>query len=202
MLEGAEPRRVAERGVEIVGGVAGAQNEDAPRLVAPDARWPGGEQSKEHGRALAHALERSGELVEIDGALAARRWMVAGRVELRARASRRELVARDAPEVGRVDEELALRHAHGQDIGHMLVRDGVPVALPIHEAVDAANAVRDASGVVGMARKGNELALLLLGEALEGGTSAPPSLIDHAVEPRDELEAQVDPVAERPAVEE
>jgi hypothetical protein len=46
-------------------------------------------------------------------------------------------VARDAPEVGRIDEQLALRDAHGQDVGHVLVRDGVPVALPIHEAIDA-----------------------------------------------------------------
>jgi hypothetical protein len=56
-----------------------------------------------------------------------RRWMVTGGVELGAGASRSELVARDAPEVGRVDEELALRDTHGQDVGHVLVGDGVPV---------------------------------------------------------------------------
>jgi hypothetical protein len=201
VLEGAEPRCMSERGVEIVGGVAGAQNEDAPCLVSPDARGPGGEQPEEHGGTLAHALERSGELVEIDGALAAGRWMVAGGVELRARASRGELMARDAPEVGRVDEELALGDAHGHDVGHMLVGDGVPVTLPVDEAVDAAHAVGDARRVIRMAREGNEFALLL-GEALETGVAVSSSQVDDGVEPRDELDAQVVQVAERTAVEE
>jgi len=201
VLEGAEARGVAERGVEVGGVVAGAQNEDAARLVAPDANRPRGEKPEEQGRALAHALECTGELIEIDRALAARRRMVAGGVELHARASWRELVARDAPEVRRVDEELALGDAHGQDVGHVVVRDRVPVAFPIHETIDAAQAVRDASGVVGMAREGNELALLLLGESLEACAPSPPSLINDGVEPRAELEAQVGHVAERPAVE-
>src|SRR5262249_57091860 len=110
-----------------------------------------------------------GELVEIDGAFAARGRVVAGGVELVAGAARGELVAGDAAEVGGVDEQLALGDAHGQDVGHVLVGDGVAVAFPVDEAVDAANAVGDAGGVVGVARERNELVFLLLGEALEAG---------------------------------
>jgi hypothetical protein len=40
----------------------------------------------------------------------------------------RELVARDAGEVGGVDEELALRDADREQIGHVVVGDGVLVA--------------------------------------------------------------------------
>lgn len=189
MLEGAEARGVSERGVEIGGVVAGAQDEDAARLVAPDARGPGGEQPEEGGGAFSEALERGGELVEIDRAPAARRRMVAGGVELVAGASRGEFVARDAAEVGGVDEQLALGDAHGQDVGHVLVGDGVAVSLPVDEAIDAAHAVGDTGGVVGVTRQGDQRVLLLLGEALEAGAPAPPSLVDDGVEPVDELEA-------------
>src|SRR6185437_4276740 len=201
VVEGTEAGGMAERGVEIGGGVAGTQNEDAPRLVAPDARGPGGEQPEERGGPLAHALEGGGELVEIDGTRAARRGMVTGGIELRARASWRELVAGDAPKVGGIDEELALGDADGQDVGHVLVRDRVPVALPIDEAVDAANAVRDASGVVGVAWERDELALLFR-ETVEAGKPASLPQIDDAVEPLTELDAQVVHVSERAAVEE
>lgn len=37
MLEGAEPRGMRERGVEVTGGVASAEHEDAARLMTPDA---------------------------------------------------------------------------------------------------------------------------------------------------------------------
>lgn len=202
MLEGAEARGVAEGSVEIGSVVAGAQDEDAPCLVAPDARGPGGEQPEERGSALAEALKRGGELVEIDGALAPRGRMVTRGIELVAGATRGELVARDATEVGGVDEQLALGDAHGQDVGHVLVGDGVAVAVPVDEAVDAADAVGNAGGVVGVARQRNELVLLLLDEALETCAPAPPSLVDDGVEPSDELEAQVVEVAKGAAIEE
>src|SRR5262249_14783449 len=145
--------------------------------------------------ALAEALERGGELVEIDGALAPRGRMVTRWIELVAGTARGELVARDATEVGGVDEQLALGGAHGQDVGHVLVGDGVAVAVPVDEAIDAADTVGDTGGVVGVARQRNELVFLLLDEALETCAPAPSSLVDDGVEPFDELEAQVVDIA-------
>ena len=49
-------------------------------------------------------------------------------------------------------------------------RDGVAVARPVDEAVDAAQAVGDAGGVVGVPGQRQQV-LALLGEALEGGAS-------------------------------
>jgi hypothetical protein len=42
-------------------------------------------------------------------------------------------VARDAREIGGVNEELALGDADGQDVGDVLVGDGVAVAVPLDE---------------------------------------------------------------------
>ena len=87
--------------------------------------------------------------------------MRAGRRDVRAGAARRELVARDAAQVGGVDEELVLGDAHGQEVGHVLVRHGVAVAVPGDEAVDAAHAVDDPRGVVRVRGHGHERALFV-----------------------------------------
>ena len=70
-------------------------------------------------RALAHVLEGDAELIEIDLGRLSADADASRRVELEASAARRELVPRDAWRVRRVDEELALRDAHGQDVGHV-----------------------------------------------------------------------------------
>jgi hypothetical protein len=201
MLERAEPRGVRERGVEILGGVAGAQQEDAARLVPPDARRPRAQQPEEGGTARAQTFERDGELIEIEGALAARRRVEAGGVELVPGAARGELVAGDAGQIGRVDEQLALRDAHRQDVGHVVVRHGVAIARPIDEAVDAAHAIDDARRVVGVARQRQQLGLLF-GEPLEAGAAVTTPRIDDSVEPGGHLGAHVVEVAKRAAVEE
>lgn len=203
VLERAEARGVGERSVDVGGAEPGAKEENAARLVAPNAWRAGAQQTEEGGSALAHALECAGEAIEIDRTLSARRWMETGRIELEPRASRRELVARDAGEVGGVDEQLALRDAHGEDVGDVVVGDGVTVALPVDEAVDAAEAIGNARGVVGVAREGQEL-VLLVGEALEAGAplATARALIDDRVEPLGELAADIVEVVERAGVEE
>jgi Uma2 family endonuclease len=188
MLESAEPRGVPERGVEIRGGVASAQHEDAARLVAPDPWRARAQQPEERGRPRTQAVERHGELIEIHRALAARRWMEARRVELEPEAARRELVASDARQVGGVDEQLVLGDAHRQDVGHVVVGNGVAIAFPVDEAVDAAHAIEDARGVVGVARQRHEPGLLL-GKPLEARAAVAAPRVDDPVEPVDELGA-------------
>jgi hypothetical protein len=161
LLEGTEGVGMAERAVEVGGGEALAQEQDLARVVARLPRRMGAEQAGEEGRGhRAHLLESGAQLVEVDDA-AAPRLVRAGRGDVRAGAARRELVARDAAQVGGVDEELMLRDAHGQEVGHVLVRHGVTVAVPRDEAVDAAHAVDDPRGVVGVRGQGHERALLV-----------------------------------------
>ena len=201
MLEGTEPRGMRERSVEVLGGIASAEHEDAARLVTPDARGARAQQAKERGAAGPQAVERHRELVEIHRAPAARRWVESRGVELLPGAGRRKLVTGDARKVGGVDEQLALGDAHGQDVGHVVVRDGVAIARPVDEAVDAAHAVDDARGVVGVARQRHQMRLLL-GEPVEAGPTVAASRVDNPVEPIDELSAHVVEVAKRTAVEE
>jgi hypothetical protein len=151
-FEGAEARGVREGGVEIERVEACTELKDAAGLMSPDARGTCAEEAEEARGAFAHALEGDGELIEVDRALAAWRRMEAARIELLAGALRGELVARDAGEIRGVDEELPLRDADGQDVGDVVVRDGVAVALPVDEAVDAADAVDDAGCIVRMPR--------------------------------------------------
>jgi hypothetical protein len=85
----------------------------------------------------------------------------------------------------------------------VVVRDSVAIALPVDEAVDAADAVGDARRVVRVARQRHEL-VLLVGEALEAGASLPPTgaLVDDGVDPFGELAADIVDVVERARVEE
>src|ERR1035438_10205335 len=168
--------------------------------LRPSPRGGSSWRAMQIGGALAHSLEGDVELVEIDGALALGGRMEAGRVELEALPAGGELVARNATQVGRVDEELTLRDAHGQDVGHVVVGNGVAIAIPIDEAVDAAYAVDDACGIVGMTRKRDEM-LALVGEALEGRALVATAVIHDVVHPDGELAAHVVEVAKRASVE-
>lgn len=55
-----------------------------------------------------------------------------------------------------IHEELALRDAKRQDVHDVVVRDGVLVARPRDEAVDAAHAIDSARRVIGMTRQRNQ----------------------------------------------
>ena len=77
--------------------------------------------------------------------------MRAGWSDILAGAAWGQLVSRDAPQVGGVDEQLVLGDAHGQDIGDVLIGDSVAISIEGDEAVDGADAVDDAGGVVGVA---------------------------------------------------
>ena len=200
VVEGAEEGGVAERGVEIGGGEALAEQEDLAGLVAPDPRRPGAHEAEEARGVFAHLLEGAAELVEVHEAVAARARVEPGRVEPEPLAAGRELVACDAGEVGGVDEELALGDADRQDVGDVVIGHGVGVAFPGDEAVDGADAVDDPRGVVGVARQGHE-ALALTGEAIERRLAMPASLVDDGVEPVGELRPQVLEVAEGATVE-
>jgi hypothetical protein len=112
VLEHAEADGVPERGVELLGRVALAQEHDPSRLRCPRARTAGAQLAEEVGGLLAHAPEGDTQLVGVERVLVSLgRGMQPRGVELEACTARRELVARDAPQVRRVDEELALRDA-------------------------------------------------------------------------------------------
>jgi hypothetical protein len=69
VLERAERRGMTERAVELVGGVALAQEQDLAGLGGPDAGRPQAHEAEELGGVLAHVGERDAELIEIDRAL-------------------------------------------------------------------------------------------------------------------------------------
>jgi hypothetical protein len=186
--------------VDVIGGVALTEQQNLTRLIPPGSRDTEAHQTKEGGGALAHSLEGDEELVEIDRALALSRRVESGGVELEAFAASRKLVARDALQVGCVDEELLLRDPHGEDVRHVVVGNGVAIAIPIDEAIDAANAVDDTGGVVGMTRKPDQM-LALVGEALEGRALVATAGIDDGVHPDGELRAHVREVPKGSAVE-
>lgn len=110
-------------------------------------------------------------------------------------------MASDAAEIGGVDEELALSDADRQEVGDVVVGDGVAIARPVDVAIDAADAIDDASGIVVVGGEREEM-LLLVGEALEGGGAVAATLIDDTVQPVGELGLDVGEVAEGATVEE
>ena len=201
MVARAERRGVAERAFDLVGGVALAQEQDLARLRAPDPRWPEAHQAKELGGVLAHVVERDVELVEVDGTASLRRRVEPGGVELEAGTARTELVARDAPQVGGIHEQLALRDAHGQNVSDMVIGNSVVIAGPGDEAVDAAYAVDHARGVVRTPGQRDQV-VALLGESFERGALVEPAVIDDVLEPVRELRAHIVEVAKLATVEE
>src|SRR5882672_64670 len=83
----------------------------------------------------------------------------------------------------------------------MVVGDGIVIAGPGHEAVDAADAVHHARGVVRMPWQGDQV-VALLDEAIERGALVELAVIDDVLEPVRELRAHVVEVAKLAAVEE
>ena len=146
---------MGEGRAEVGGGVALAQEQDLAGVVTGEAALGGGEPGEEAGAIHADACEGLLDLGEVGAAAIPGRMDEIG-VDVHAAAARGELVARDEPEVGRVDEELVLGDADGQDLGDVVVRDGVAVGIDDDEAVDAANAVEDAGRVVWVERQGSQ----------------------------------------------
>lgn len=202
VLEGAEGARVGEGGAEVGGGVALAQEQDLAGVVAGEAALRGGEAGEEARPIDADAGEGLLDLGEV-GAAAIPGRVDELRVDVHAAAARCELVARDEPEVGGVDEELVLGDADGEDLRHVVVGYGVAVAVDGDEAVGAADAVEDARRVVRVERQRPQEGPLL-GEHLELGATRllVPAAVAGGVLPLGELAAEVLDVAEAPAVEE
>src|SRR5262249_3357697 len=136
----------AQGKVEVGRAEALAQQKDLARLVSPDPRRPCAHEAEEARRVLPHVLESDAELAEVDRALPARSRVQPRGIEPLPFAAGREFVARDAGQVGGVDEELALRDADRQDVGDVVVGHGVGVAFPGDETIDGADAVHDTRG--------------------------------------------------------
>jgi hypothetical protein len=134
--------------IDLVGGIALAQEQNLARLRAPDARRPEAHQAKELSGVLPHVVERDVELVEVDGTSSLRRGVEPRGVELEVGSARTALVARDAPQVGGIHEQLALRDVHGRMSVTWSIGNGVVIAGPGDEAIDAAPPVDHARGVV------------------------------------------------------
>ncbi len=93
VLEGAEGAGVGERGAEVGGGVALAQEQDLPGVVAGGAALGGGEAGEEARALLADVAEGLLELVEVGTAAIPRRMD-------RRRGPRPAARARAAPRAG------------------------------------------------------------------------------------------------------
>ncbi len=133
---------------DILGIEAGTKAEDEARLMKIQPRRGLAHELEELGGTLAHALECLAQLVSIGGRAMSRGWVKAVRVELEALSAGGKLMASDAAQIGAVDEQLVLGDAHGQDVGDMVVGHRVAIALPVDEAVDAADSVGDTGGIV------------------------------------------------------
>ncbi len=191
---------MGECGVDVGGVVAGAQEEDLPGVMGPDPGGKGGELSEEGCGVLPHLLERRAELFDVDGRLAVRSRVQAERVGSPAAAGT-EPVAREAGEVGPVDEELGLGDAEREKVGDVVVGDGVVIAQPVDVPVDAAEAIGDAGRVVGVGRQTAEVRSFLA-EPVERALAVALAGVDDAIHPVRELGAEVLAIAEGASVEE
>ncbi len=62
-----------------------------------------------------------------------------GRASNHPRAARARVARRSGGRL--VDEELILSDTNGQDVGHVVIGDGIAIAIPVDEAIDSANTV-------------------------------------------------------------
>ena len=200
---GAEGMRVTQRRGDVLGVVALAQEQDPLRVVGAESRPEAGESREEVRGAVAESLEGGEEPVEINRP-AIGLAVDARRPDVPAWSSvvPHELVAHEELQVGAVDEELVLRHAHRDEVVDRLIRNGVPVAAPRDESIDGADPVDDPRGVVGMARQRQEMRRLFL-ERHHGWMTALAidAHIRDLVLPGEELRAHIRKVAERSSVE-
>ena len=146
-LEGSEGAGVRKRRAEVGGAVALAKQQDLARVIAGETALGSAQAGEEEGPGLADAGEGLLELVKVGGGPAPGLVGARGR-HVAAGPAGSQLVPRHELEVGGVDEDLGLGHAYRQDVGDVVVGDGVAVAVEGYEAVDAAYAVDDTGGVV------------------------------------------------------
>lgn len=74
-VEGSVEGSVSERGVEVSGVIALAQQEDSASVVRPVAGRCAADQADEVAAAIAHVAEGGAELVEIGGAFVTGAWV-------------------------------------------------------------------------------------------------------------------------------
>src|SRR4051812_15758403 len=129
VLEGAEGAGVAERGGEVARRVALSQEENLPGVVAGEAALGRGEPGEETPSRLADGGEGHLQLIQVSAAAVPPGLVGAGRDDVVAGAARGQLSFGHQLEVSRVDEELVLGDADGEDVGDVVIRDGVAVAV-------------------------------------------------------------------------
>ena len=172
VLESAKRAGVGEGPVEIGGGVALAQEQDAPPVVAGVAALRRGEPGEEAGAVVAEVGEGLLDDAQVGAAAVPGRVDVL-RIDVDAAAAGRELVARDQAQIGGVDEELVLGDSDREDLGNVVVGDRIAIAVDGDEAVDGADPVMDARGVIWMERQRPQ-ERLLLGKHLQLGPAGLP----------------------------
>lgn len=181
--------------IDIVGRVALAQRQNAASVVAPLSRGSNTELTNELSGVVSHLLESSAELVGLDRGATDSVSMEALWVESLAESSGDQLVHGDAHQVSAIHEQLSLGDADGQDVGDVVVWDGVAIALPIDVAIDVTQAVGDPGGVVRMAGQRHQMRGFVR-EAFQAGGAVTLSHVDHRDEPVGELRIEVVEVAE------
>ena len=105
---------------QVVGVPAFTQSEDLARVVGRGARVALLEGRQKCVRGIAQVLEGAAQLVEVRTALGVS-GAVPGEDRVLLRTARFQLVARDAVQVGLVDEELVLGYAHREDFGDVVI---------------------------------------------------------------------------------
>ncbi len=171
-------------------------------MVGGGARLRSDQSDEELSGRMPDVVVGDAQLVEIGTAprwqrvVTRQRGVVAGTLDP-------QFVASDQMEVGGVDEQLGLRDPDGQKLRHVLVGQGVAVALPGDEALDIAEPIHDAGGVVGVLRQRAQVGLLL-GEEVDRCAAGLPvaSQVAGAGAPRLELLGEVGLIAEAPPIEE
>ncbi len=160
VFKGAEGQRVRERTEQVSGIVTFAERQHSARVVAGRAMLVFLERIEEGGGRVTDVGEGAAQLVEI-GAVLGMSWTMAIEDGLLLGSTRAQRVASDTGQVGLVDEQLVFGDAHWEDLGDVVVGQRVPVAIPCDEALDVAQLVEHACGVVGVARQRSQQGLLL-----------------------------------------
>src|SRR3990172_6343065 len=85
------------------------------------------------------------------------------------RSGRTSFMTDDEVELRRVDQDLMFRGLHGQDVGHMLVRDGIAVGFELEVPFKIADPEGHFRTVIGMERQGCQGGQFLFEKEFQGG---------------------------------
>lgn len=192
---------MGQRSAEVGGGIALPQEHDLAGVIAGEAALGGAKSREEERPGLADPGEGFLELIEISATPVPRLVSARGR-DLAAGTARGQLMPGDQLEISGIDEDLGLGHTHREDVGDVVVGDGVAVAVDGDEAVDAAHPVDDTGGIVGVGGQRPQV-WLLLGESLDRCRRAllAAALVANATDPHRQLGAHVLEIAEATPVE-